>query len=100
MSNRTAEQQNSGLPKLLRAIAKSENAVMHRHDVIFNVAADELDQRRAAAPRLLAALRQLADAVEMRQRQHHCPGFYCIVCTPFAELNEARDAIDQAEGTP
>lgn len=45
MSNRTAEQ-NSGLPKLLRAIAKSENAVMHKHDVIFNAAADELDQRR------------------------------------------------------
>lgn len=54
----------------------------------------------AAAPRLLAALRQLANAVETRQRQHHCPGFDCNVCTPCAELNEARDAIDQAEGTP
>lgn len=34
---------NKDLPKLLRAIAASQDAQKYGHDIIFNAAADELD---------------------------------------------------------
>jgi len=37
---------NPDLPKLLRIIATGENAKQHKHDIIFNQAADELDGLR------------------------------------------------------
>jgi hypothetical protein len=38
---------NEALPKLLRAIANGTQAKENRHDIILNVAADEIEQLRA-----------------------------------------------------
>ena len=43
-----AEVKNEALPKLLRAIARSDQAKEHRHDVIFDAAADQIDRYRLA----------------------------------------------------
>jgi hypothetical protein len=37
---------NKDLPKLLRAIAAGDDAKVHRHDIILNVAALEIEQQR------------------------------------------------------
>jgi hypothetical protein len=47
---------NEALPKLLRAIAGSADAKRVGHDVIFNAAADELDELRASKEQFRLAL--------------------------------------------
>lgn len=39
-----SHESNKDLPKLLRAMAQSEDAKLYKHDVILNAAADELEK--------------------------------------------------------
>jgi hypothetical protein len=52
----------------------------------------------AAAPDLLAALEELRDEINSRQRAHDCPGFDCATCTPAGGLHAAEQAIAKATG--
>lgn len=60
---------NDDLPKLLRAIANSENAKEGRHDVIFNAAANEIETSRMLAVATDEAVNKALNALEFAKEQ-------------------------------
>lgn len=58
---------NKDLPKLLRAMAASEDAKLHKHDVIYSAAADELQLAWDTLKRLQRSYKHFEQASTVRK---------------------------------